>query len=325
MVVSRQTSNRAFAGGYDIIGDVHGCAHTLERLLQQLGYRKRAGIYRHPQRRAVFVGDIVDRGPRVREALALVYAMVEAGEATMVLGNHELNALAYTTPHPHREGEYLRPHTDRHARIVAETLEQFAHYPLEWQEYLAWFKQLPLYLDFGHFRVAHAAWDTPTIAERQRLGLPDSLGSEGLVQLADPYHPWTRLVRRLTTGVEFALPSDAGMLTAEGFMRYKFRAKFWVENPATYGDIVFQPDPIPPAVAQKPLTDEDRRALVVYHSHEPILFVGHYWLTGKPAPITPNIACLDYSAVKFGRLVAYRMDAETVLDGNKFNWVYVDP
>lgn len=316
---------RLEADGYDIIGDVHGCARTLARLLEQLGYRQRGGVYAHRRRRAVFVGDIVDRGPRIRESLALVESMVAAGEAALVLGNHELNALAYHTPHPARPGEFLRAHNERHARTIAATLEQFSPYPQEWRQYLDWFKRLPLYLDFGQFRVAHACWDTEAIAERQRRGLPAHLGEEGLLALADADSPWTRLVRRLTTGLSFDLPPDAGMLTAEGFMRYQFRAKFWADNPATYGDIVFQPDPIPPSVAQRPLSAEDRRALVVYHSREPILFMGHYWLTGRPAPIAPNIACLDYSAVKFGRLVAYRMDGETRLDPDKFRWVYVDP
>ncbi len=44
------------------------------------------------------------------------------------------------------------------------------------------------------------------------------------------------------------------------------------------------------------------------------LFVGHYWRSGTPAPICPNIACLDYSAVMYGKLVAYRLDQETRLD-----------
>ena len=52
--------------GFDIIGDVHGCADELERLLDQLGYRidPVTGAYRHGTRHALFVGDLVDRGPR---------------------------------------------------------------------------------------------------------------------------------------------------------------------------------------------------------------------------------------------------------------------
>ena len=84
--------------GYDLIGDVHGCAQTLERLLDLLGYKKIAGVYRNPNRQAIFLGDIVDRGPRVREALHIVRDMVEQGSAQMILGNHEFNAITYSTP-----------------------------------------------------------------------------------------------------------------------------------------------------------------------------------------------------------------------------------
>ena len=118
------------AYGYDLIGDVHGCAHTLERLLQQMGYKKQRGVYRHPQRQVIFLGDVVDRGPRIREALHLVRDMVEARSALMVLGNHEFNAITYTTPNGPGSCDYLRPHTPGNARQIAETLELFEdHFP----------------------------------------------------------------------------------------------------------------------------------------------------------------------------------------------------
>jgi hypothetical protein len=47
-------------------------------------------------------------------------------------------------------------------------------------------------------------------------------------------------------------------------------------------------------------------------------------MSSEPAPITENIACLDYSAVKYGRLVAYRMDDERCLSREKFIWVDVE-
>lgn len=47
-------------------------------------------------------------------------------------------------------------------------------------------------------------------------------------------------------------------------------------------------------------------------------------MSSEPAPITDNIACLDYSAVKYGRLVAYRMDSEQCLSRDNFTWVDVE-
>ncbi|OUL23358.1 polynucleotide kinase-phosphatase [Nostoc sp. 106C] len=96
-------------GPFDIIGDIHGCGDELEALLQQLGYEKSRGAeeqrsrgeelstslwdaatYHHPQgRKAVFLGDLVDRGPRILDTVKLVRNMVTAGTAICVPGNHE--------------------------------------------------------------------------------------------------------------------------------------------------------------------------------------------------------------------------------------------
>ncbi|HEU4557014.1 MAG TPA: polynucleotide kinase-phosphatase [Longimicrobium sp.] len=83
---------RADTGPFDIIGDVHGCGDELDALLDTLGYAAGDdGVRRHPEgRRAVFVGDLVDRGPRVAHVLRTAMAMVEAGSALAVPGNHDV-------------------------------------------------------------------------------------------------------------------------------------------------------------------------------------------------------------------------------------------
>lgn len=79
-------------GPFDIIGDIHGCYDELLQLLDQLGYAKNAGgIYQHSDgRKAVFVGDLVDRGPKIPEVVQLVKEMVGAGHAFCVPGNHDI-------------------------------------------------------------------------------------------------------------------------------------------------------------------------------------------------------------------------------------------
>jgi protein phosphatase len=78
-------------GPFDIVGDVHGCCDELERLLGDLGYVETDGAYGHPGgRKAVFVGDLVDRGPRIVDSVRLVKRMVEAGSALCVPGNHDI-------------------------------------------------------------------------------------------------------------------------------------------------------------------------------------------------------------------------------------------
>ncbi|GAA1415520.1 polynucleotide kinase-phosphatase [Glutamicibacter uratoxydans] len=83
-------------GPFDVIGDVHGCLDELVMLLEKLGYRfeydaeKNPANAVHPQgRRAVFVGDLVDRGPDSVGVLRLVMGMVRSGAALAVSGNHE--------------------------------------------------------------------------------------------------------------------------------------------------------------------------------------------------------------------------------------------
>ncbi|PSB32127.1 polynucleotide kinase-phosphatase [Chlorogloea sp. CCALA 695] len=82
-------------GPFDIIGDIHGCCDELEALLQKLGYEiSPEQNYFHPQgRKALFLGDLVDRGNRILDTLALVQNMVVAGTALCVPGNHDMKLM----------------------------------------------------------------------------------------------------------------------------------------------------------------------------------------------------------------------------------------
>ena len=87
---------RSDHGPFDLIGDIHGCGDELEELLGRLGYAPDSGVWRHPQgRKVVFLGDLVDRGPRVPTVLRIVMAMVEGGSALCVPGNHDAKLLRW--------------------------------------------------------------------------------------------------------------------------------------------------------------------------------------------------------------------------------------
>ncbi|MFE1255799.1 polynucleotide kinase-phosphatase [Streptomyces fungicidicus] len=97
-------------GPFDIIGDIHGCSAELEALLGKLGYAD--GV--HPEgRTAVFVGDLVDRGPDSPAVLRRVMAMVKAGLALCVPGNHE-----------NKYGRHLKGRKVQHTHGLAETVAQ---------------------------------------------------------------------------------------------------------------------------------------------------------------------------------------------------------
>ena len=311
--------------GYDIVGDIHGCADRLRRLLVLLGYQKRGGVYHyHDQRRPrqlVFLGDIIDRGPQIRESVLLLREMVEAGSAQVIMGNHEYHALAYTTLVPGSDSDYLRAHNASNNRSIGETLEQFANHRSDWADTLQWFYQWPLVLQFEHFRVAHACWDSALIDKFAKQSPALTIDQQMLIDGADYRTFAAQLLGRTTRGVSLMLPDEQSMLSSDGYRRRSFRVKFWVENPSCYGDIEFQPDKLNASAAASPLTEREREYLPFYGPEQRPLFVGHYWLKGDPAPLLPNIACLDYSAVKDGKLVAYRMDSSAVLSVKQFAWV----
>ncbi|MDX3230151.1 polynucleotide kinase-phosphatase [Streptomyces sp. ME19-01-6] len=116
----RYNDLRHLTGPFDIIGDIHGCRSELETLLGELGYAlRRDPLGRpvdatHPEgRTAVFVGDLVDRGPDSPGVLRLVMGMVASGAALCVPGNHE-----------NKLGRYLSGRGVRHTHGLAETIEQ---------------------------------------------------------------------------------------------------------------------------------------------------------------------------------------------------------
>ncbi len=310
--------------GYDIIGDVHGCYDALTALLDKLGYQYRSGRYRHTERKAVFLGDLLDRGPKIRETLHLVYNMVSSGDAYMVLGNHELNVIKFHTRSRDSTRGYLRERNDRHTDQIKETLDQFSGFEDELDSFINWFATLPLFLNFDNFRVAHACWDQQLIDQYYKQYRSATINEDVLHRSMDTKSTEFRLINRLTRGTNMLLPDNEVIQGSDGLKRRSFRTKFWLKNPQTYGEVIFQPDPLPRKLIEKNLTQEDRQKLVYYSASEKPLFVGHYWRRGAPELIRSNIACLDYSAVYGGKLVAYQRHEAGALDPGNFVCVDVE-
>ena len=68
----------------DLIGDIHGHAEPLVRLLTELGYQRHGLGFRHPSRQAIFIGVFIDRGPAIAKVYENAWAIVEAGTAQMI-------------------------------------------------------------------------------------------------------------------------------------------------------------------------------------------------------------------------------------------------
>lgn len=299
--------------GYDLIGDVHGDADRLEALLAKLGYQFDGRAHRHPAgRQAIFVGDLVDRGPKVAETLRLVRAMVENGTARMVLGNHEFNLLCLHTPDG--RGGYLRPRTVRHMKGCRATLDAFAGRDTELQSHLEWFRSLPLYLDLGACRIIHAEWNAELIAGMNgRSYLDDDFLREASTKGTCAH----RTIEVLLKGSELPLPEGSSYRDFDGTERHEVRV-CWPRPVAgrTFREIAFGSMAGMPEVV---VPEAQAQGFRGYASNLPLVFFGHYALNDLAgAIVAPNAACLDHGCGKGGLLAAYRWSGEQILTAANF-------
>lgn len=296
--------------GYDVIGDIHGHADRLTSLLKKLGYVSDGGVHRHPNRKALFLGDFIDRGPAIRETLSIVRAMVDNGTALAVMGNHEYNAVAYATPAP--EGGFLRSHRPERVDQHRETLLAFEGAEGEWRDHLRWFTTLPLFLDLGGVRAVHACWHDDHNTHLQKLF--DGRLTEGLLYdsciRTKPEH---LVVEEVLKGRELPLPEGVTFKDKGGHVRRKARTRWWLPSqgmrPSEYlFGIEAEHDPL----IDVPECDG-------YPIDAPPVFIGHYWLTAEtPRLQTHNVACLDFSVAAGGFLCAYRWSGERRLSPERF-------
>ena len=295
---------------YDLIGDIHGHASELVKLLAALGYFKHKGVYKHPERQAIFLGDFIDRGPQIRETLEIVRPMIDAGFALSVMGNHELNALAFHTPHPAKPGSHLRPHNEKNSNQHAETMRQVP--AGEFHSYLNWFRTLPLWLDLDGLRVVHACWDENMMGQ-----ISGPIMDEFLYSACLPGGSLFEPVEAILKGKEARLPTGITFRDKDGHERTSARVK-WYETPhgQTYRTYVMAGEPVE---SDLPLPQEVIQAAVPYPKDSKPVFVGHYWMRAEqPRLLRRNIACVDWSVAKGGFLCAYRWDGEQELDRGKF-------
>lgn len=296
---------------YDIIGDVHGQIDKLEALLNKMGYRLKDGAYRSPEgRMAIFLGDLIDRGPGQVEVINIVRNMIEAGSGRSIMGNHEWNAIGFEAQ--------LRPRTENKRKEHKEFLDQVGEDSALHKELAGWFKTLPPLLDLDGIRVCHAWWKQDSVEAIQTAMNGDGILNESfLMNSFDKKSPSWRALEDVTKGYEIEMDNGASFLDHNGIPRKEIRVRWWDESADT-----FQKAALVPESAREQIPDVPLPAGVALGAVGNVpTFVGHYWLTGLPGVQNPTTAVLDYGAGKNGPLVAYRWDGESALSDSNLVWV----
>ena len=294
---------------YDIIGDVHGHASILKKLLKIMGYVKINGIWSHPERKAIFIGDFINRGPEIRETIQIVRQMTEAGQALTILGNHEYSAILYHIKDS--GGMYLSRHIAGNRNQIQSTLTAFKGFEEEWSDHLKWFRTLPFFIDLGMIRIAHAYWNDNDINYLKSFIPEGKLKKVFLRTIHEKQHPAASIIYRLLKGLEYRCPADLIIKCTKGMSRKVFRMNWW-ESPKnkTFRELSFGNKFILPDYT---VPHEIAPAFEPYSPGKPPVFLGHYCLSEGAAIFQNNICCIDSCVVGSEQLSAYRWSGEEIL------------
>jgi hypothetical protein len=303
---------------YDIIGDVHGFAAPLEKLLVKMGYAEINGVYTHPHGNKVcFLGDLVDRGPDQKRVIEIVRNMMDAGHAECIMGNHEFNAICYATQTA--GGAYIRKHSDKNFKQHEAFLKDYPLGSASHGEIIDWFKTLPVFLERDGFAAIHACWDEPHLQMlKPALNQRNCLTDDAFMQYADKTSNVYKAVEYLMKGPELELPQGVSYMAEDGSERSVARIKWWADKNDDTSERLF--------IRAKDLGKDTKAAInglsitddFNAHAQDKPVFVGHYWMSGAPALLSTTLACLDYSAIHSGIQVGYRYQGERRLKLENF-------
>ena len=292
--------------GYDLVGDIHGHADALHRLLCELEYTEIEGVFRHAKRQMIFVGDFVDRGPQQREVLRIARSMCEAGFAKAVMGNHEFNAIGWAATK--EGGGFLRSHSAKNGSQHAQFLGEIGESSPAHTDAISWFRTLPVWLDLRRVRVVHACWhDASREALMPFLDEGARFTQDGMLESYRHGSAAHSAVEILLKGPEEHLPPGLHFFDKDGHRREEVRLRWWDQDATTFRKAALGMDGRKDEIPDSELPKDYR-----YHGGKPVFF-GHYWLGGQPAITAPNAVCLDFSVAKGGYLTAYRWKGEAEL------------
>ena len=263
---------------YDLIGDIHGHADELVQLLAKLGYVRHRSVYRQPERKVIFLGDFIDRGPQIRQVLEIVWPMIDEGTALAVMGNHELNALAYHTQDSQSPGRYLRPHNPKNDKQHHQTIAQLN--PSELTSCLEWFRTLPMWLDLDGLRVVHACWDEHAVKQiAQAVNEHGKITTAFLQSACNEDDTLFASVEIVLKGKETPLPNGIDFEDKDGNVRKEMRTRWYLSpHGQTYRTYAFQSTELK---CDSPLEKSVIEKAIPYPSTSKPVFFGHYWLSDQ--------------------------------------------
>lgn len=301
---------------YDIIGDVHGEARLLKKLLLKLGYKKSENGYFHPERKAIFVGDFINRGSEIRKTIRIIRTMVEGENAYAILGNHEINAILFHLKD--KGGKPLVKEPRKNYLSLFKTINEFLAYPDELKSNLKWMRQLPLFLDFGDLRAVHACW-SGTAVKIVNSAYQEDRSRKSIFReyYKNPKSELSKSISVLTKGIDFKMPGDIKVINNKGIAPRSFRLRWW-ENPEgiTFKQMSFESKfELPNYTLPKEILPET----FFYSENEPIVFFGHFCRAHGPHIINNNLCCVDSCVSGTKILTAYSWNGEKVLTNQNLN------
>jgi hypothetical protein len=268
---------------YNIIGDIHGHALELKKLLKSLGYLENEKGFYHPMNhQALFVGDLINRGPDTPLVLEIVEKMVLNKEAKAVLGNHEFRMIQ----------KYLLNPDAIDSRII---------------RFLPWIQSLPLFLDLPELRVVHAAWHAPSI---EILKSKTADNESFIKSTLEKNSTLQKAVRAILQGIKIPVPPELRYFDRFGIRRKKARIRWWEENKLKFCGKDFLP--CNKKLEKKNFEAHAELSTVHYPRSQKPVFFGHYCLPNSEPKIYGNLVCVDGCVTCDKVLWAYHFDGTKI-------------
>ncbi len=295
----------------DFIGDIHGYYNELKSLLLKLEYRKEEKIWQHKSRKALFLGDFINKGPDSLKVIKHIKRMVDNGKAYAILGNHELYFLEYYYSKKHNKKTRLRQSQQRQIKKILKKFETAEEIDL----YADWLSSLPFYYKFKKARAVHAYWSDKNIKVINRRTKNKKLKYRDIKEIFKQKSKFSKAVWQTTKGVEFRIPKKI-IKENKNILQSNFRIKWWIDYKSkTFNEISFDSRITLPDIQIK---KKYVRSYDIYNISMPPIFFGHYCLTKHKHIQEVNICCLDGCIAGGGKNIkAYRWSGENQLSKEK--------